>query len=295
MFTDLNKQYVEQGLIFVPRIIEPERVPLLRTISEHCLCIWRSRPNELGQIPWVGSTVMRHLNHPGYFPKNREWLVEILNLVADPKIVGAVQEVLGDEVLFRTTSLFINPIADGNDGHWHRDSQFFYSDPEKEKAAILQESERLAATRKSSGIQLQIALIPSDHSQFVPGSHRRWDTDEEFYIRKSNDLRYACSNLMPNAVATHQSPGDAAAFHSNGIHRGTYHPEVYRRTLMLTYTGVSAVRTKDEFSYQPWCAAPDYLDGVKPETRVFFERFVDAYKDYWQTRKPEPSVFLPVF
>ncbi|MCX5659708.1 MAG: hypothetical protein NTW19_08305 [Planctomycetota bacterium] len=295
MFIDLNTQYVETGQIHVPRIIDADRVVNLRCISEHCLSQWRCKPNAKGEIPSPGSTVMRHLNHPGYFPNNRQWLVDILDFIADPKIIAVVQEVLGDEVLFRTISLFMNPLTPGSDGNWHRDCQFFFDDFDKEKAAILKEGDNLAATRKSSGIQLQVALIPSNHSQFVPGSHRRWDTEDELYIRRSNGLKYATSNLMPGKTVTHQEPGDAAAFHHNGIHRGNYRPELYRRTLMLTYTGMAAERPKDEFSDQPWCAEPGYLDGVKPETKAFFERFIGEYRGFWEKRKGEPKGLVPVF
>jgi hypothetical protein len=295
MLIDLNTQYVDNGVIYAPRVIDPAQVDVLRTLSEHCLAQWRTKPNARGQFPWFGSTVMRHLNHPGYYPRHRHWLVEALNFIANPKIISIVEEVLGDQVLFRCMSLFMNPLRDGNEGNWHRDSQFSNPDPEIEKTKVLAEADRLAATRKSSGIQLQIALIPSDHSQFVPGSHRRWDTDEEFYIRRSNDQKYIYSNLMPNAITTHQEPGDVAAFHHNGIHRGRYWTHVYRRTLMLTFTSMAAKPIKDEFTYQPWCLDPNYLDGVKPETKAFFNRFTDVYKEYLSTPQTEPSNFLPVW
>lgn len=295
MNIDLNAQYVETGMIFVPRIIDAELVSSLRVIAEHCLCQWRCKANAAGKTPDANESVMRHLNHPGYYPGRREWLATFLDFLADPRIVGVVREVLGDEVLFRASSLFMNPLTQGNDGNWHRDSQFGHLDLEKEKAAVLKEGERLASTRRSSGIQLQIALIPSNHSQFVPGSHRRWDTDDEFYIRHSNGQKYCHSNLMPGATTTHQEPGDAAAFHYNGLHRGSYRPEVYRRTLMITYTGVSAERPKDVFSYQPWCLEPGYLDGVKPGTRAFFESFIETYRDFWRSRNGAPSNLVPAF
>ena len=286
MLVDLRKQYLETGVIFVPRIIEPSLVRHIRVISEHCLCQWRLRAAAAVEngANIANAHVMRHLNDPCYYAGRRQWLVDLLDFVAHPDILAIVREVFNDEVLFRCTSLFMNPLLDSMDGNWHRDSQFTTPDEETEKAQVLRVAENLRTQQKGTSLQLQIALVPSDDSEYVPGSHLRWDSEEEYFIRRADGFKHNRSNLMPGAVRTHQEPGDAAAFHPMGLHRGRYHAERYRRTFMLTYNAVPIDPKPDYFNTQTWCLEPGYLDGVKPETRVFFERFIDRFRGFWEAK-----------
>lgn len=283
---DLHSQFRDNGVIFVPHLIDEPTVARLQLIVEHCLCQWRIDEAARG-VPdetLARHNVMRHLNNSIYYAGRRGWLTELLDVVADPAILAVVGEVLGDEVLFRSTSLFMNPLGSTNDGDWHRDTQFGIP-ADEEKSLVLRESEDLLRTQRIGGIQLQIALVPNDDVEYVPGSHLRWDTKAEFHIRRSNDFKFNRSNHMPGAVRLSQAQGDAVAFHSNGLHRGRYHADRYRRTLMLTYNAFHGKHYQDIFSDQPWCLQNDYLDGVKPSTRAFFERFITTYRDFWQRKR----------
>ena len=131
-----------------------------------------------------------------------------------------------------------------------------------------------------TGVQMQLALVPTEDNEYVPRSHLRWDTPEEYQIRLADGQKNATSNGMPGAIRLTQQPGDVLAFNPMGLHRGRYHCDKPRRTLMLTYTPVSRV-TKDYFSRQPWCLQTGYLNGLKPDTRRFFEQFIAAYRDFW--------------
>ena len=52
--------------------------------------------------------------------------------------------------------------------------------------------------------------------EYVPGSHLRWDTEEEYRIRLADGQSNSRSNDMPGAVRIHQQPGDAVAFEALG-------------------------------------------------------------------------------
>lgn len=292
MQIDLHRQYVEQGLIVVPHIYSAERVGRLRHICEHVLSQWRVLSPEDGRphIDQANANSMRHLNHPGYFVGRREWLVELLDAVADPCVIDSVREVFNDDVLFRCTSLFMNPLITSSDGNWHRDSQFVTPNEEDDRSMVEAEAARLSLNGRIQGMQMQIALVPSEDSEYVPGSHLRWDTPEEYFIRLADNQKHNRSNLMPGAVRTHQEPGDAAAFHAFGLHRGRYHADKCRRTLMLSYNPVSCTPRCDYFSNQPWCLQPDYLEGTQPHTRAFFTRFIDRFRDYWADPKSLATV-----
>jgi len=108
------------------------------------------------------------------------------------------------------------------DGDWHRDSQFYRGGPEQERQLV----------ETTSSIHVRIALEDDDRLEVVPGSHARWDSDEEMRIRRGPSR---ATSRMPNAVRVVLEAGDACVFHAWSIHRGTYRRAPIRRTLGYLY------------------------------------------------------------
>ncbi|HMN27736.1 MAG TPA: phytanoyl-CoA dioxygenase family protein [Caldilineaceae bacterium] len=203
-----------------------------------------------------------------------------MEAIADPQVLAVARTILDDEPLFRCTSLFFDPLEGGKDGNWHRDSQFGTPDDTKEQAILA----KLSSAGDS--IQMQIALVPSDDVEYVPGSHLRWDLPAEYAIRKADGGKHNRSNEMPGALRLALAPGDAALFNPYGLHRGRYHTGRLRRTLMLTYTKSSAPYA-DYFSNQPWFLEPGYLDDLTPTTHAFFTPFVAQYQAFWAEKQAQ--------
>ena len=129
--------------------------------------------------------------------------------------------------------------------------------------------------------------MANDDVEVVPRSHLRWDTAEEYHIRKGDGGKNCRSNEMPGALRIHLEPGDAVAFDPSALHRGRYHTDRLRRTFMPTYTSTVPDLKPDYANYftnQPWFLDPGYLSPLKPRTRAFFERFIDTYQKSWQTQ-----------
>ncbi|MEO8876977.1 MAG: phytanoyl-CoA dioxygenase family protein, partial [Polyangiaceae bacterium] len=108
------------------------------------------------------------------------------------------------------------------DGDWHRDSQFGRTDPHVEREAIF----------TTASLHVRVALTADDRLEIVPGSHRRWDNDEELRIRKGAKRTDA---RMPDAARITLRAGDACVFHAWSIHRATYRQSPLRRTLDILY------------------------------------------------------------
>ena len=273
---DLYQQWVTDGYVIVRALFAPARTGQLRTICDRILEEWRVINPETGKPGGSPeATVMRHLNHVGYFTNRSTELALLMDAVADEKVLATMRAVFGEEPLFRCTSYFFNPLGVSKDGNWHRDSQFSAPDDEAEQALLAK------AAESGNSVQMQIALIPSADIEVVPGSHLRWDTPAEYAIRKAEGGAQNRSNTMPGARRVELAPGDAVLFNPMAIHRGRYHADRLRRTLMLTYTK-SSEPYADYFSNQPWFLTPGYLDTLSPQARPFFDRFVDMYQANWQ-------------
>lgn len=276
MRDELSRQWCEKGYIVVRSLVDGARCARLLSHSEKILAQWREENPETGERGGgPDATVMRHLNHPGYrVEAGPEAKLDVLSLAADPKVLDVCRAILGEEALFRCTSLFMNPRETSQDGNWHRDSQFHCPDEEDEQRFLA------AGGEGGGGVQLQIALAPSDDVEVVPASHLRWDTDAEYAIRRGDGQKNNRANDMPGAVRVALEPGDAVAFNPCALHRGRYHTDKLRRTLMLTYTKTSVPRF-DYFSDQPWFLTAGYLDGLDAAAGAFFARFIAQYKENW--------------
>jgi hypothetical protein len=274
----LTRQWEEESYLLVRGLFDAQTTNELKGICEYVLTQWRQRCplTEKAGSDTPNASSMRHLNHPGYFENNPEAKAELLERAADPKILDICRQILGAEPMFRCTSLFMNPLVQSTDGPWHRDSQFMHPDEAEEKKVLID------GGMAGKSIQLQITLIPSSDVEIVPGSHLRWDTAEEYAIRRANGGENRCSNSMPNARRVAMQPGDAIAFNPLCLHRGRYHTDKARLTFMLTYTSQS-YPVSDYFSYQPWFLQENYLAGLTAGTRQFYQRYIDQYRSYWQT------------
>ena len=270
---NLVNRWTTQGYAMVHELIGRDEASQLLLVCEDILQQWYRRA-EPG--PGEFDHVMRHLNHPGYFKDHPEWLPMLLEIAADPRVLDFARQVLREEPVYRLFSLFMNPLEDHRDGHWHRDTQFVQDYDEEDERA------RLAGDAFQNCIQLQIALVPSADAEVVPGSHLRWDTPEEWEIRLKDNKAHNKSNDMPGALRADLAVGDAVAFNPCAIHRGRYHTDKLRRTLMLTYEGISTPVKHDIFNRQPWFLNDGYLVGVSEETRRFHGLFVEKYREGWE-------------
>jgi hypothetical protein len=198
-----------------------------------------------------------------------------MEAVAEPAVLEQLRHMFGCEPLFRSTSLFFNPRETSMEGSWHRDSQFLIPNEEEERQAL--HDMKMSGLLHARGCQMQVALVPSDDVELVEGSHLRWDSPDEYAVRRADGGAHS-TELMPNSTRVALQPGDAVCFNSWGYHRGRYHTDKERRTLMFTYTG-EPFSTFDYFSDQPWILEEGYLDGLSAGCQAFFRRYIRAFGD----------------
>jgi ectoine hydroxylase-related dioxygenase (phytanoyl-CoA dioxygenase family) len=274
----LRRQWDEQSYVLVRRLLPADEAEEMRVICEHAMRQWYECEPHFGRsVGTDASAQMRHVHHPAYFRGHQDWLAKLLDLSADPRVLEIVRAVLPDDPLWGGTTFWFNPRAGSRNGGWHRDSQFLTNTEEEEKQRLFGGPE----DQRTTVVQLQLALVASDDTEVVPGSHRRWDTPEEYHIRRADNFAHCQSDDMPDALRVALRPGDAVAFNAGALHRGRYHADKPRRTLMLSYARRSLPQGHDYFTNQPWLLEPGYFDGTRPETRAFVQHLIDKCGHNW--------------
>ena len=222
--------------------------------------------------PWH----VRRIDNPRFYEQAPGWwLSEVLELVTDPDLLELVRTLTEQEAVAVSPSLFLDPAlpysvdaltqrfaAPDGAGPWHRDL-VEGADDEDERCQLLG-----TARTPIHGYLLELALVPCDAFEYVPGSHRRWDTAVELSVRRRADTPAERTRPLPGGQRIGLAPGDLAVADSRGIHRGWYAHGVPRRTISLWYYS--------EFDERlPCLLTPAHLEGLRPATKAFLERWLE--------------------
>lgn len=268
------EQFREEGYLIFPRIFRGQELEKLRTACNYVLDQYTEDYDR--QHANTDFTNMRHLNDSRWHRDAREHLFPILEAIADPRCLGPVEQIFDGPSLFRCTSYFVNPRYATMNGDWHRD---FQGQDEQEERRRLEQAWK-GEYEQGFGLQFQIALVDNDDIEYVPYSVNRYDSPEEAYIRLADNKSHCREEGMPNAIRVALKAGDAVVFNPYGLHRGRYHRDIPRRTLMLTYTPLHDP-IHDHFANQPWFDEVGYLDGLSPRAVAYFQQFADTYRGLW--------------
>jgi ectoine hydroxylase-related dioxygenase (phytanoyl-CoA dioxygenase family) len=140
--------------------------------------------------------------------------MSLFKIVTMSEIIYEMENIFTNEKgRFLNTQLFFNPVNKKQKNYWHRDIQYT-NDP-----IDLQRNE---VTKKVNNVvHFRIALKDEPGVELIPGSHARWDTEEEFDVRTQQNNRDSFNDL-PNSNLIELNKGDLLIFSANMIHRGIY-------------------------------------------------------------------------
>lgn len=257
---DIRAIWEERGVIVWPEFLDRGGAGRLLRLCDDVL------ERVFAEDPRLrGASNIAYLTEPRFFGGGVGRLIELLEIIAEPRILMLLERLGGAPPLFHNTQYFFDPDRSW-DGDWHRDTQFLASDPELERI-------RMAA---ATGVHFRVALLPDERLELVPGSHGRWDSPDELAIRKGAG---PASGSMPGSERVSLETGDACLFHAWSIHRGTYRRGEPRRTLDLIYQWGA----RSDYSPPPATCFADrrILAYLSPSARRFFERFIEAYREFW--------------
>lgn len=259
-FAEAKAAWSRNGWVRLPGFLAPAEIARLRRACDRALGAWEA---ETGGRP-ADATNMADLTEARYFEGVEGELAAILAFAADPRILDLLEEASGAPALFHNTQYFFEQPERSWAGAWHRDTQFMAADAETERA-------RMAS---GAGAHFRVAFLADDRLEIVPGSHARWDDENELAIR-----RRGADAAMPGARRLALAPGDALLFHGWSIHRGDYGPRP-RRTLDVIYDLNGPCEWAPP---RPSCLRnPEILARLDALAQAFYRRFVAAYTPFWE-------------
>jgi hypothetical protein len=257
---DIVKHWRAHGYAIIPGFLTAHEIDRLRRICDHVL------EQVTGEDPRLAAARnIAYLTEQRYFRSREDDLLNLLEFIADERIVSILRHIAGEMPLFHNPQYFCNP-TESHDGEWHRDTQFLAPDEALERQRM----------KQHIGVHFRVAFLPDRQLEYVPGSEQRWDTPEELSIRKGD---HPTGSDMPGRITIDLAPGDACLFHAWGIHRGTYRSAIPRRTLDIIYGWGGMC---DYAPPRPMCFTdPKLLARLSPHAREFFDHFIHSYQRHW--------------
>ncbi|MCB1648664.1 MAG: phytanoyl-CoA dioxygenase family protein [Pseudomonadales bacterium] len=136
---------------------------------------------------------------------------QLFQILGDSRIAQLLEALVSEPQAFLNTQLFFDPKNPAQPNYWHRDIQY----------AGLSLEEQQAQFCRMNMFHLRLALRDEPGLELMPGTHRRWDTDEEFAVRMKQAGRRV-DEPLPGAQVVPLSAGDLLVFSANMLHRGLY-------------------------------------------------------------------------
>lgn len=136
--------------------------------------------------------------------------VKLFNFISSKKMMDIIESVIPVNPAFMNTQLFFNPVSPQLKNFWHRDCQYDH-DIEIQKQVI----------HDTQVVHLRVPLFDELGIELVPGTHKRWDNEEEFDVRQEEKGRESSDNLSTGKEIK-LAAGDLLVFSADMIHRGLY-------------------------------------------------------------------------
>ena len=256
-------QFLEQGYLILRNVVPPNELEKLRRsyeiLVERQRTIW-ARDRVPGDPPggvWESSPQPRLFLNPS--GKNDSPLIdhETANAVEfwlHENTQGVSRQLMDvNDVAVTEMFLMCNPVRDRGPANWHRDIHPIDTAPLMGYIEDIKEN-------GPSYVQWNIPLYDDDVLWVVPGSHIRFNTDEENCQLLDNP--YA---PLRSGVQTRLAAGDGVVYITPILHWGSNYSTKLRRTIHGGFARWGRIYYRNL----------NFTDCLNPDTRETFERWAD--------------------
>jgi ectoine hydroxylase-related dioxygenase (phytanoyl-CoA dioxygenase family) len=201
----LHDTFQTKGYFVLKQYFTEQELVALRTVILKFHDAWQQDNREFYEQVAFNSSL---ITGSRYLDENDR--LALFNFISSPKLMSLVNAVIETRPAFMNTQLFFNPINPNLTDFWHRDCQYDH-DVEVQKRVI----------HETQVVHLRVPLFNELGIELVPGTHKRWDTEEEFNVRYEKNGRKSHEGLSQGKTIQ-LNTGDLLVFSADMLHRGLY-------------------------------------------------------------------------
>jgi len=203
--SQLKSNYDEQGYFVFRNYFSLSEIEELRKVILKFHELWKQNNAKFYREDAFNSSLITGSEYLAYDDR-----VKLFNFISSKKIMALVDALIPVDPAFMNTQLFFNPVNPQLKDFWHRDCQYDHG-IEVQKKVI----------HETQVVHFRVPLFDELGMELVPGTHKRWDTDEEFNVRQEENGRKSNENLSTGKTIQ-LAAGDVLVFSADMIHRGLY-------------------------------------------------------------------------
>lgn len=203
--SQLSSDYNEHGYFVIRNYFNEAEILSLRAVVLKFHERWKKDNAEFYQEEAFNSSL---ITGSQYLASDDR--VALFNFISSSKMMNLIDSVIPSNPAFMNTQLFFNPVNPEQKDFWHRDCQYDH-DVEIQKQVI----------HDTQVLHLRVPLFDELGMELVPGTHKRWDNEEEYNVRQEEKGRLSCESLS-TGKKIQLAAGDLLVFSADMIHRGLY-------------------------------------------------------------------------
>ena len=201
----MNISYEDQGYFVIRNYFNAAEISSLRAVVLKFHTLWKQDNATFYQEEAFNSSLITGSQYLAFDDR-----VKLFNFISSKKVMDVIESVIPVNPAFMNTQLFFNPVNPQQKDFWHRDCQYDH-EVEQQKIAI----------QETQVVHLRVPLFDELGMELVPGTHKRWDNEEEYDVRQEEKGRVSSENLS-TGKAIKLAAGDLLVFSADMIHRGLY-------------------------------------------------------------------------
>ena len=200
-----NSSYDDQGYFVIRNYFNSAEISTLRKVITKFHQRWKHDNAKFYQEEAFNSSLITGSQY-----LNFEDRLKLFSFISSKKMMDLINSVIPNNPAFMNTQLFFNPVNQQQKDFWHRDCQYDFDVEEQIK--VIQETQV---------VHLRVPLFDELGMELVPGTHKRWDNEEEFNVRQE-EKGYVSSDDLSTGKKIKLAAGDLLVFSADMIHRGLY-------------------------------------------------------------------------
>jgi ectoine hydroxylase-related dioxygenase (phytanoyl-CoA dioxygenase family) len=202
----VNSEYEENGYFVSRNLFADEELLALHATLLDFHKSWLIENDDFYQRQAINSAYVTGNKHLS--GKKRQLLFEF---IGSNKIASILASIIPSSSAFIGTQIFFDPSNPAQRNYWHRDIQYNNLSIEQQKTAL----------SSMNALHFRVPLKTERGVELVPGTHQRWDSEEEFDTRTETNGKTASDDLSAGKSVP-LGRGDLLVFSGNMIHRGLY-------------------------------------------------------------------------
>jgi len=200
-----KQAYEEQGYFVLKNYFTTQQIEDLRSVILTFHTRWKTENKTFYQEEAFNASLITGRQYLSSADR-----VALFNFIANDRLMQVVNHIIDGVPAFMNTQLFFDPFNPEQTTFWHRDCQYDYDIEDQKK--IMQNTQV---------IHFRVPLFDEPGMEIIPGSHKRWDTQEELDVRQEQNNRLS-SEPLSNGHKVPLNAGDLFVFSADMIHRGLY-------------------------------------------------------------------------